>query len=431
LTTPERGAFARTLRNVGWLLGGKGVGAVLSLIYLALATRSLGVERFGQFMLILSTAQAIAALVTFQSWQLIIRFGVAPLQRGDRGALGRLVGFCVALDLGAALAGCGLAAGAVAVMARYFGWSPDLARDALVFAVVLLVTVRSTAVGVLRLHDRFRTGAAADAVTPIMRFAGALAVVASEASVRGFLLAWAVAEVATAMAYWRLAVRDGSGVAWTWRGIAAVPREQPGLWHFALVTNLNATLQSASKQVIVVIVGFVSGAGAAGAYRLAFQLSQSLARLSDMFSRAVFPEFTRAHASDGDALRQLFRQSTRLTLAVGSGVCVLAPVLSEPVMRIAGGSHYAGAATLLMLLSVAAALDLMGTGFEPVLLGTGRTGAALRIRLASVAVLGIAAVVLMPGMGATGAAAATLIASALTLAMAAWTAHQAVRAGRN
>ena len=41
----------RALTNTGWLMGARGINAVLSLGYLALATRSLGLEGFGNFVL--------------------------------------------------------------------------------------------------------------------------------------------------------------------------------------------------------------------------------------------------------------------------------------------------------------------------------------------------------------------------------------------
>ncbi|MGN6622487.1 MAG: lipopolysaccharide biosynthesis protein, partial [Sphingomonas sp.] len=39
-------------RNLGWLLASRGVLAVLSLVYLGIATRTLGVYNFGRFALI-------------------------------------------------------------------------------------------------------------------------------------------------------------------------------------------------------------------------------------------------------------------------------------------------------------------------------------------------------------------------------------------
>ena len=48
----------RALTNTGWLMGARGINAVLSLGYLALATRALGLEGFGKFVLAVSFAQA-------------------------------------------------------------------------------------------------------------------------------------------------------------------------------------------------------------------------------------------------------------------------------------------------------------------------------------------------------------------------------------
>ena len=289
--------FRRALRNVGWLLTGKGVGAILSIVYLALATRSLGVQTFGVFTLILSTAQAVAALVGFQTWQIVVRFGMAHRERGSAAALARLIRFCLALDIGGALVGIIIAGVALWLMQGHFGWSAGLAWQAFGFSVVLLLSVRSTAVGILRLHDRFAIGAGADAVTPIARFVGAVIAVWQDASVTGFLIAWAAAEVLTATGYWISATRVAPHAIGGWRGVSEAPSENPGIWHFALVTNLNPTVNAASRQFAVVLVGLLTGAAAAGNYRLAYQLSQSLVRLADLFARGVFPEVTRAHAS--------------------------------------------------------------------------------------------------------------------------------------
>ena len=88
-------AFARILANTGWLLGGKGVGAVLSLAYLAIVTRTLGVADFGRFALVLSAANVIKTLVSFDSWQIVVRYGQPHLAAGDGDALNRVLRFCI------------------------------------------------------------------------------------------------------------------------------------------------------------------------------------------------------------------------------------------------------------------------------------------------------------------------------------------------
>ena len=62
-----KGPIRRILSNIGWLLGGKGFGAVSSLLYLAILSRSLGVKDFGHFALIFGISQAVCALASFQT----------------------------------------------------------------------------------------------------------------------------------------------------------------------------------------------------------------------------------------------------------------------------------------------------------------------------------------------------------------------------
>ena len=53
----------RLFSNIGWLLGGRGFNAVMSLVYLYLATHTLGLEGFGHFALIVALGQAITGVI--------------------------------------------------------------------------------------------------------------------------------------------------------------------------------------------------------------------------------------------------------------------------------------------------------------------------------------------------------------------------------
>ena len=71
----RRDGLSNILRNLAWILGGKGFGAVCSFFYLAILARSLGLKDFGHFSLIFGTAQALVAVAGFQTWQTLVRFG--------------------------------------------------------------------------------------------------------------------------------------------------------------------------------------------------------------------------------------------------------------------------------------------------------------------------------------------------------------------
>lgn len=69
--------------NMGWLLGGRGFNAVLSLVYLAIAARTLGTEGFGHFALIIALGQAITGFSSFQTRQFIVRWGPTRTSRAS------------------------------------------------------------------------------------------------------------------------------------------------------------------------------------------------------------------------------------------------------------------------------------------------------------------------------------------------------------
>ena len=157
----------RALTNTGWLMGARGVNAVLSLAYLALATRSLGLAGFGQFILIVTFAQAMVGFVTFQSWQVVVRWG----QTKD--TLGDATGFAIALDALSMVAGALAAALVLWLAGPWLPLPPELRPEAYAYTLVLLFTLRSTPTGILRLHDRYARAATADSVTSIVRVIGA------------------------------------------------------------------------------------------------------------------------------------------------------------------------------------------------------------------------------------------------------------------
>ena len=411
------------------MLAGKGVGAVLSLVYLAIATRTLGVEAFGQFALILGTAQALVALVGFQTWQIVVRHGMEHLQADAQDRLRDVLGFALVLDFGGALVGCLLALVGMSLLGDYFGWSEAMQTSALLFAIVMLLSIRSTAKGVLRLYDRFRTGAMADAVTPVARLVGALIVLFTEPSVVGFLIAWAAAEVVTAAVTWWTAARTAKG-AMTLRRLPKLRKvlaENPGLGKFAAITNVNFTLGAVSKQFSTIIVGLFAGAAAAGQYRLAFQLGAALAKVSELLARAVYAELTRVHFGDArENLSKLFRSAVRFSMLAAVAVVAILLLVGKPALLLVAGEEFAGAYPLLLLLGTAAALDLGGVSFEPALLATGRAGLMLKLRLLLTAVLIALLVALLPTLGAQGAAIATLIASLLGLFLFGFVAWRAI-----
>jgi O-antigen/teichoic acid export membrane protein len=404
----------RSLKNAAWLLGGKGVGGLFSLVYLGLAARSLGVEKFGEFALILSFGQAVAMIAQFQTSEIIIKFGAEHLAQGRHDRFVRILRFSALLDLASALACAALAILAVLTIGPLVGL-PDEARfRSAVFGASFLVSLRGAPVGVLRLLDRFDIAALSETVLPATRLAAAVAAYAFAPTVDGYLIAWASAELATTLAVWIASRRELAR-----RNIAArvppfafgaVATDNPGLWRFAWFTNFASSISFLWQHAGTLAVGWGAGPTAAGGFRVAMQIAQSLSKPAVSLSRAVFPEFAHMAAAEGG--KAVARFAWRLSVVAGlAGLAAVALVAAAGplILTVVAGREFAFAANLLLLLTIAAAIEFWGFGQEPALLTLGRPGAVLALRagtgLAYVALL----LALLSVYGAIGAAAAAVI----------------------
>lgn len=414
---PRSGAvFARMGQNILWLLGGRGFQAIASLIYLGLAARTLGVQGFGAFALVLAYGQAIANIAQFQSWQTVIRYGTIHQASGDGSRLGRLLGFTTMLDIAGALAGAAIAALGVAVAGAWLGWSGAEERRAAWFGVALLLSIGATPTGMLRLVDRFDLIAYCQAVGPLVRLAGSTAAWITNADIGLFLASWAAAALLQHAATWTAALGwSGLPIRIGWRRFVGAARENGGIWRFMFITNLSASISLLTEQLATLAVGGVAGVSAAGGFRIAAKIARALAKPVQIAARVLYPELARLHASaDHATLDHVMARTIRVSLVLALAVIVIAVVAGPLLIRVLAGNGYASAHILLVILAAGVALDLSGMAIEPLLTAHGRADRVLFIRLCGGLTF---AAVLLPLVGAIGAAAAALATAAASLVM--------------
>ena len=213
----------RLLRNIGWLLTGRGLNAVLSIIYLALATRTLGLDHFGYFAIILALGQTVTGLANFQTWQFVVRWGA------DEDGPADATGFAIALDLLSVALGLVLAALLVGSAPLWLPLPDELLPVAFGYCVISLLAIRTTPTGLLRLRFAYARTTAAEAVQPVVRAAGAAAAAIAMPTVTGFILAWAAAEIAVAISLWIAAGRL-ERINLSRISLRHIPRAHPGAW---------------------------------------------------------------------------------------------------------------------------------------------------------------------------------------------------------
>jgi O-antigen/teichoic acid export membrane protein len=400
------GRLRQMLGNIGWLVGGKGFGAVCSLVYLAILARSLGLEQFGHFALIFGSAQALVSIVGFQTWQTVVRFGAAPLHAGDHETFGRLAILCGAIDAAAALAGCLLAAGVYEGFADELGLNPSLVPMAFAFTCAVLWARTTAANGIVRVVGRFDVATYVEAIVPIGRLAAALAIWVSGPSVFAFLLAWALIELTAGAAYWIAAKRlvpDALRLAHIGNFSSAVA-SHPGIGRFLGITYLTSAADALLKQGPLLAVGYFLSTSAAGLYRLADQLAQGLGKGAALFARAIYAEIARARvAIPHDAFRRLIAQVSAIATLGGTMITLVAALAGRQLLGLIGGSDFAAGHAVLLPLAIAASIELAAVAYEPVLHSASRAALPLVAKLCGIAAVVVAGAVLI-GSGSTGVA---------------------------
>ncbi len=414
------GPIKRAIRNAGWLLAGKGVGAVFSLVYLALAARSLGIEQFGIFALILSYGQAAANLAQFQSWQTVVRYGAIHDAADAPDKLRRVVVFAALLDLGAAMAGAALAVAGAYLIGSEFGWSRDEQDIAALFSLSLLFGLRGAPTGILRLFDRFDIAAYAETVLPAMRLAGAVLAWLLDASIAGYLAAWAAAELVTTLAVWWASLREVRR-----RKLRHVPgpiltgvvTENEGLWRFAWTTNFTTSLNLVWKQFPVLAVGWFVDAVAAGGFRIATQLAGALNKPTVALARAIYPEFARLAVTSGHEISRAVNRTCLIGGVAGLVALAMVAIFGQLALGLIGGEAYMFVYPALIILAVAAAFELAGVAIEPALVALGRPGQVLGVRAIVAGIYALALVIMVQAHDSMGAAIATAGSSFLLVAL--------------
>ncbi len=399
-----------------WLAGSTGFSAIASLIYVGLAARCLGPTRFGSFAMIMTYGELLATLCQFQSWKAVIGFGATHHQtNNDDGRLARLFGYAASLDLGSAVLGSILGVLGVLLFGPWLHWTDAEQHAAAWFAAALLITSGTAPSGILRLAGRFDVQVYTETLAQITRLIGCAAGWAIAAGVSWFLWVWAVAALLLFVSQWGAVMALGHRFALGPRSLRRTMTENPGLLSFMLKTNVSSSLNLFYLQVGTLVVGARVGAAEAGGFRLAHRFSLAMMKPVEIAAKALFPELARlVAAGEHGATRRVLIRVSSISSVFASLVIVVAAVWGRGILDLVAGRAFGFAHQFLLLLCVAAAINVAGFALEPYLNAHRRAGSVLRANVLGVLVYGAVLAALFPRLGANSAAFAS-IAAAVTI----------------
>ena len=412
-----QGLLGRALKNMGLLLTGKGMSGAMQLASFALIARGLGPLEFGYFALLQTHIALLTGLMTVQSNQAVIQFGVKHLSSGDTAKFQSLIKAGALVDLGGALAAMGLAILLAPLLADFLEWDARIVFYAQVFAPAALAAAMATPRGMLRLFGLFGVLARQTVVTPGCRLLGSAIVFAMDGPLPFYLAAWLIAAyVGSGVMIWKgwshAAARgllDGFSLGWRDLG-----RGSPGLWRFMLVSHVYSTLALVPNHLATYLVGGMLGPAAAGLFKVAREVATALGKPVDLLNQALYPDLARlALAKEWRQLLLAILRAASLTSAVALLFVALVFGFGDLLIATVFAPEFRAAAPVLSLLVMGAALSMAVFPAEPTLYALGRPDLLLKISIASNLLLFSLMVVLIRQFGLSGAGWASIGAASL------------------
>ncbi len=418
-TEQPSGHTPRVFKNFSLLLSGRVGAAVFTVIALSVMARELGVELFGLVILVHTYVLIVNGVVSTKAFEAIVKFGLPAHARGDLEVLKNLLSCSYLMDVITAVLSCVLAIALAPWVGELLGSGQQFGEWMQVYGLVLLFAGTSTAKGILRMHDRFAALGLQLGLGPLVRCLAVLLAWWFELGPVGFLAAWGVGYMLeNLILHWQalLVVKeDLQAPRWMRPQLSQLRQQHQGFWPFVGVTYIQGTLDLLPKQLATLLSGVFLGTAAAGLFRVAREIATIVSKPALLLRQAVFTDLTRLW-EDRDPR---FKVVPVKTAVLSGGIGLLLALLTIPfgplILRVMFGEGYQAAHWLLVILLLAASMELAASSLLMAAYAMGRAVTIVVINIIATLLYLVAFAWLTPlyGLIATGWAALILSAASL------------------
>lgn len=403
---------------VGHLLSGNFLNALIMLVSVAMAARSLGPATYGVMVLVLSYNRVVERILRFESWQPLIRFAVQDEIKDSPRRLQRLYCYGLMLDMGAAALAAFSAVGLALLFGPLFGLKPIHVELIAIYSIATLFNIAGVPTAALRLSGQFKMLAYAQVTGNILRILLAFICMVTHAGLIGFMIAWTAAQaLGSILVFWvGFRALNQMGIANPLRArLRGLVKDFPGFFSFACSTNLSLTLRVITTEADSLFVGAVAGSSAAAVYYLAKRIAKVAAQIGAQVQAVVYPDVARMWAKGNVRhFRAATLQVQMALAAVGMMMLAGAWLLGPLLIRMGPGIAYQETYILLLTQLVAVMLTLHAAPSRSAMLAMNQSWLVLAISAFGTALFVAVVAYAVPRYGPIGGNAAHVILGAVT-----------------
>lgn len=403
----------RMLRQAAHLATGNATAVGIGMMTLALMAQMLGPALLGIIAMVEAYGRLIDQIIRLESWQAIIRYGSAAIEKGDRAAFVRLVQFGVALDAIGALTAGAITFLAVPFVGAWLGWNLETQNMARYYSIAVVFGISSTPIGILRLFNRFSVIAWLEPVLALLRLAGVVSVAVLGGAIWPLLAIIIAIPCLQRLALTLAAIlelrRNGYRFAPSFSGLSHA-REFPDIWSLVLSSNGVVLIRKATQEMDILAVGAIAGPIGAGIYQFVRKFTLAAMKAGSMLQQVALPDLARLWARrDIDNFVTAIRHVELLTLAVAVSFVLGVLAVGDRAILLIAGPGFEDAGPALLVQSFAALLFLAGSALRPALMTMGLQPQVFRVALVAGVVFALTLYLATPRLGVIGAGVAHIL----------------------
>lgn len=363
-----QGFWARLFRNAATALLGTSGAQAIGLITLSILVQSLGVTQYAFFVLGQQYMTVVDALVNFQSWQAVIKFGADAKAKKDDERLFADLKLGILMDVATAVAGTVLGLLVLTFVCDLMGWGSEVRLAAYIFSLEIVFHIEGSSIGILRLFDKFQWTAINSIVLAVFKLlvVGGYCLLPIPHTMIGYVVVYVATDIANHvsllfMALFFLHRRFGLKRVL----LAPLARRDREFVSFCLWSNLGTTVDVPVKYLDVFIISAVSVEMVA-VYKVFKQALQVFSLLTNPISTAIMPQMSEL-VSEGEQ-----KKAFNVVLKIRNAICMVmaiclvgAALLGYPLFSVLFGRVYAVNLPLFLLLLAVHFYGLMYVALHP------------------------------------------------------------------
>ena len=407
----------RALRNFTKVISGKAVSAILGLAYLALAARGLGTHDFGLIILIHSYMLLFTRIISFKSYNIIVKYGADYLALKKLHMFQKLIKFALLLDFASALIGMTVGISIMSIFGEQLGIPSTAIMYASLYCLLCITNINDTTSGLLRLFDRFDLIAFQSLIEPSIRLIGVGIAFYLNAPWQIYLIIWFIGRVSISVVMLLSSInelrRQNLLAAFDF-SFSKVSTGHKNIWPFAWSSNLHGTVNSVGIQLVTLIIGGTLGPAGAALYKVAQEISDVTIKAANVFNSALYPELAKLAAATErrfDDISTVIIRTAKTGFIVGVLFTLIMFIFGEFLLESVFGNEYVESYPILVLLSIGATIALAAFPHEAALYSIGNPETALYAKVISSTTQMIALGMLVGPFGILGTGYASIIAN--------------------